>query len=61
MAAGFLFRSSSLSWPTAFLILGCVVVGVSTLAWLVRFTEVDEAAVRKEIETRLKQPDAAVA
>jgi NNP family nitrate/nitrite transporter-like MFS transporter len=37
VAAGFLFRSPNLSWPTAFLILGGVVTGVSALSLVVRF------------------------
>ena len=37
VAAGFLFRSPDMSWPTAFLILGVIVSGVSVLSLAVRF------------------------
>ncbi|MQA89195.1 MAG: MFS transporter [Gemmatimonas sp.] len=53
VAAGFLFRSQELSWPTAFMILGLIVAGVSSLSLLVRFSEQQEAAVRQEVEERL--------
>jgi NNP family nitrate/nitrite transporter-like MFS transporter len=40
--AGFLFKTSTFSWPQALLILGVSVTAVATLAWLVRFSESDE-------------------
>jgi len=52
VAAGFLFRSSEMSWPNALLILGVSVTAMSTLAFLVRFSEADERAVIKELEVR---------
>jgi NNP family nitrate/nitrite transporter-like MFS transporter len=55
VAAGFLFRSE-MPWPTALFILGVVVVGVSGLAMLVRFSAADEAAVRQDVQSRLKDP-----
>ena len=54
--AGFLFKTSSLSWPQALLILGAVVTLSSSLAMLVRFTEVDERLAREESEARLTTP-----
>jgi NNP family nitrate/nitrite transporter-like MFS transporter len=51
--AGFLFKSSTNYWPTALLILGVCVMGVSFLALAVRFSPADEEAARLEIERRL--------
>ena len=53
VAAGFLFKSESLSWPDALLMLGAVVTLVSFLAFAVRFSEADESAVARETESRL--------
>lgn len=58
--AGFLFKSSSLTWPQALLILGCSVTLCSSLAVLVRFSEEDQKAIRQEIEARLSSQVAAV-
>lgn len=55
VAAGFLFRDPDLPWPTAFLILGFVVSSVSALSLLVRFSEVREAEVRREVRDRLER------
>jgi NNP family nitrate/nitrite transporter-like MFS transporter len=52
VAAGFLFKSPSLTWPQALLILGVVVTACSTLSVLVRFSEADEIAVREEMARR---------
>jgi NNP family nitrate/nitrite transporter-like MFS transporter len=49
VAAGFLFKGS-ITWPTAFLVLGIVVTCVSFLALLVRFSAVAETAFRHEVE-----------
>jgi len=54
VAAGFLFRTEHLAWPTAFLILGILVMAASSLALLVRFSPVAEAEVRQEMETRIR-------
>jgi NNP family nitrate/nitrite transporter-like MFS transporter len=51
--AGFLFKSTSLTWPQAFLILGVIVAVSSSLAILVRFSEKDERAAQEEIHARL--------
>ena len=53
VAAGFLFRAEGLSWPQALLMLGAAVTAVSLLAFSVRFSEADEAAVAYETESRL--------
>jgi MFS transporter, NNP family, nitrate/nitrite transporter len=53
VAAGFLFKSSSITWPQALLILGVLVFASSSLAFLVRFSERDEATARAEVEARL--------
>jgi NNP family nitrate/nitrite transporter-like MFS transporter len=53
VAAGFLFKTSSITWPQALLILGCLVFLSSSLAFLVRFSERDEATARAEMESRL--------
>jgi MFS transporter, NNP family, nitrate/nitrite transporter len=51
--AGFLFKTSSLTWPQALLLLGALVTLCSTLVFAVRFSEVDERSAREEIEARL--------
>ena len=51
--AGFLFKTASLTWPEALLILGISVASISTLAFLVRFSESDERSAREEIEARM--------
>jgi NNP family nitrate/nitrite transporter-like MFS transporter len=51
--AGFLFKTPSLSWPQALLILGAIVTVCSSLTILVRFTEADDRSAREEIAARL--------
>jgi MFS transporter, NNP family, nitrate/nitrite transporter len=51
--AGFLFKSSSISWPQALLILGVIVTLCSSLTLVVRFSESDERSAREEIAARL--------
>jgi NNP family nitrate/nitrite transporter-like MFS transporter len=51
--AGFLFKSANVTWPQALLILGCIVIAMSTLSIFVRFSESDERAARDEIAARL--------
>ncbi len=53
VAAGFLFKAESLSWPQALLTLGAVVSMVSFSALAVRFSEADETAVAQEMQSRL--------
>ena len=51
--AGFLFKTSSLSYPQALMILGCVVFASSGLAFTVRFSEQDEKSAEQEIRERM--------
>jgi NNP family nitrate/nitrite transporter-like MFS transporter len=51
--AGFLFKTPSVTYPQAFLILGGAITAGSGLAFAVRFSEKDELAARQEIEARL--------
>ena len=51
--AGFLFKTSSLTYPQAFLILGVIIMVCSPLAFAFRFSEKDELAAKREIEARL--------
>ena len=51
--AGFLFKTSSLSYSQAFSILGIAIVICSPLAFALRFSERDELTARREIEARL--------
>jgi NNP family nitrate/nitrite transporter-like MFS transporter len=53
VAAGFLFKTSSITWPQALFVLGALVLASSSLAFLVRFSERDEATARQEMEARL--------
>jgi NNP family nitrate/nitrite transporter-like MFS transporter len=47
--AGFLFKTSGITWPQAFLILGIIVAATSFLTFLVRFQAADELSIRQEI------------
>lgn len=51
--AGFLFKTSSLTWPQALMALGVLVTVCSSLVFVVRFSEADERSAREEIEARL--------
>lgn len=51
--AAFLFKTDSITWPQAVLILGVIVVSVSSLTLVVRFSESDERWAREEMEARL--------
>lgn len=53
--AGFLFKTESITWPQAILILGAVVAFSSTLAFVVRFSEQDEKVAKRDLEERLMQ------
>ncbi len=48
VAAGFLFKSEAITWPTALLILGVIVTLLSFFALAVRFSPADEAAAAAE-------------
>jgi NNP family nitrate/nitrite transporter-like MFS transporter len=56
VAAGFLFKTGSITWPQALAVLGVLVLLSSTLAFFVRFSERDEAAARAEMDSRLAVP-----
>jgi NNP family nitrate/nitrite transporter-like MFS transporter len=51
--AGFLFKTPSLTYPQALLILGIVIAACSVAVFAVRFSVHDEIAARQEIEARL--------
>jgi NNP family nitrate/nitrite transporter-like MFS transporter len=51
--AGFLFKTPSLSYPQALLILGVMIAACSGLVFAVRFSETDEMAAKQELEARL--------
>lgn len=53
VAAGFLFKSESLSYPEALFILGIVVVGISFISLAVRFSEADEKDSKVEMDASL--------
>ena len=57
--AGFLFRAEGLSWTTAMLILGTIVLFSSGLAVLVKFSKEAEVAAQRELEERLQMAHAA--
>lgn len=50
--AGFLFKTTSFTYPQAFLVLGFCIVAFSPLALAVRFSKHDERSARQEIEAR---------
>jgi len=51
--AGFLFKTSSLTYSGAFLILGVVILACAPLAFTLRFSESDELATKRETEARM--------
>lgn len=51
--AAFLFKTESLAWPQALMILGISVTICAAFAGLVRFSEAEETAARDEMQTRL--------
>lgn len=55
VAAGFLFKIESLSYPEALTIMGITVVVVSGLSLLVRFSSVVEAEAKEEMESALAE------
>lgn len=63
VAAGFLFKTSLFSWPTALLILGALVTAASFLTFAVNFSEAAEtearSATRRALEERRGQPELA--
>ncbi len=59
VCAGFLFRSESLTWPQALLILGFCVFAIAWVTMLVTFTAEDEAAAKAETDKALEARAAA--
>lgn len=55
VAAGFLFKSESLSYPEALTIMGIVVTGVSVLSLAVRFSTAAEKEAKVEMEDALAE------
>ncbi len=55
VAAGFLFKSESLSYPEALTIMGIVVTGVSVLSLAVRFSTSAETEAKEEMEIALAE------
>jgi NNP family nitrate/nitrite transporter-like MFS transporter len=55
MAAGFLFKTSALTWPTALFILGALVTACSFLAFAVTFNETAETEARAATESARQQ------
>jgi MFS transporter, NNP family, nitrate/nitrite transporter len=51
--AAFLFKTASITWPQALLILGAMVTMISALTLAVRFPVAEEVAVREETEARI--------
>ena len=58
VAAGFLFKGD-LPWPTALLVLGAIVTGVSFVSFAVRFSPATERSVREDLEGQLAAAEAA--
>lgn len=54
VSAGFLFRAEGITWPTAMLILGTVVMFSASLTIMVKFSKEAEVAAKKELEERLQ-------
>jgi NNP family nitrate/nitrite transporter-like MFS transporter len=50
VAAGFLFKTSSITWPQALMILGVLVLASSSLAFLVRFSEEEARSAAVALE-----------
>jgi NNP family nitrate/nitrite transporter-like MFS transporter len=50
VAAGFLFKTSTITWPQALMILGVLVLASSSLAFLVRFSEEEARSVAGALE-----------
>jgi NNP family nitrate/nitrite transporter-like MFS transporter len=51
--AGFLFKSSSMAYPQAFLILGAMIVASSAVVFAVRFSSTEELVTREETSASL--------
>ncbi len=53
VCAGFLFRSESISYPQALMILGCLVTAFSFFTFLVKFSTADEKEAAAEFDTAM--------
>lgn len=53
VAAGFLFKVENVSYPEALFIIGIVVVGISLISFLVRFSSEAEAEAKAEMEATM--------
>jgi NNP family nitrate/nitrite transporter-like MFS transporter len=51
--AGFLFKSDTITWPQALMLLGLLIIASALLAFLVRFSEADERRASEEVRARL--------
>jgi NNP family nitrate/nitrite transporter-like MFS transporter len=51
--AGFLFKTASLTYGDAFMILGIVIFASAPIAYFLRFSENDESMAKKEMAARL--------
>ncbi len=56
VAAGFLFKTEAITWPTAFFILGALVTCCSFLSFAVTFSEAAETDARAATEAALGHP-----
>ena len=56
VAAGFLFKTEIIAWPTAFFILGALVTGCSFLTFAVNFSPAAETDARSAIEAAMQRP-----
>jgi NNP family nitrate/nitrite transporter-like MFS transporter len=52
--AGLLFKSATITWPVAFLIVGAVVAASASLAFLVRFSEKEEKTAYEDVRARME-------
>jgi hypothetical protein len=59
--AGFLFKSSSIAWSQAFLILGIIVLACSAVALSIRFPEAAEAPMQTRLSDAELVPAGAAA
>jgi hypothetical protein len=51
--AGFLFKTASLTYSGAFLILGIVIFACAPIAFGLKFSKSDEETAKREMESRL--------
>lgn len=56
VAAGFLFKYESISYPEALFIIGGIVVAVSLLSFTIQFSAADERKAKIELEEAMAEP-----